>query len=146
MSLNSFGAIGASGDILIFKILQMKTRILFFSLSFMCTLSAFIGCSNNEEDTKTEKTITRSFIKTIKDVEGLVAYNNSLQRWFVMCDYPHTYDSVDNDFPLEIEDEYKVPGLRVIISGNVYGEVPNLPLLGGHENYYIELLKIEKAE
>jgi hypothetical protein len=107
------------------------------------SLMSFIGCSSDEKDTKTE---TRSSIKTIVDVRGIMAYNNSLQRWFVMCDYPNTYDRVDNYFPLEIEDEYKVPGLNVIISGDVCGEVPNLPLLGGHENYNIELTKIEKAE
>ena len=110
------------------------------------SLISFIGCSHDDKSDIPNETRTRSFIMTIKDVGGLVAYNNSLQRWFVMCDYPNTYDRVDNYFPLEIEDEYKVPGLRVIISGNVYGEVPNLPILGGHENYYIELIKIEKAE
>ena len=110
------------------------------------SLMTMTGCSNDDKLDVPDETTTRSFIMTIKDVRGLMAYNNSIQRWFVMCDYPNTYDRVDNYFPLKIEDEYKIPGLMVIISGDIYGKVPNLPLLGGHENYNIELTKIEKAE
>ena len=49
-------------------------------------------------------------------------------------------------YPIELSDEFKVQGLNVIISGNVYEEItdPNNSRL--QKKYKIELTKIEKAE
>ena len=49
-------------------------------------------------------------------------------------------------YPIELSDEFKVQGLNVFISGNVYEEItdPNNSRL--QKKYKIELTKIEKAE
>ena len=47
-------------------------------------------------------------------------------------------------YPVELSDEFKVQGLNVIISGNVYEEFTDSQYDG--KTYKIELPKIEKAK
>ena len=49
-------------------------------------------------------------------------------------------------YPTEISDEFKVYGMKVIISGNVYEEITDSDRNYWQKDYRIELTKIEKAE
>ena len=81
---------------------------------------------------------------TITDMPGTVGYNMDSQVWSI--NYAASGRLWNTYFPKEISDEFKVQGLNVIISGNVYEEItdPNNSRL--QKKYKIELTKIEKAE
>ena len=49
-------------------------------------------------------------------------------------------------YPTELSEEFKVYGMKVIISGNVYEEMTDPERNYWHKDYKIELTKIEKAE
>lgn len=78
---------------------------------------------------------------TIKDMPGtMVDFNTG--EWSIY--YVKNNTIVNLYYPIELSDEFKVQGLNVIISGNVYEEItdPNNSRL--QKKYKIELTKIEK--
>lgn len=80
---------------------------------------------------------------TITDMPGMmVDFNNG--TWYIS--YVNEDHFMANLYcPTELSDEFKVQGLNVIMSGNVYEEVDN-PDSPSQKLYKIELTKIEKAE
>ncbi len=122
----------------------MKKLVFFMGL--LLSLGMFCACSNDDEDVmlfNKQETRTSLFIK---DVSGEMAYSDT-KEWHIVCGVPGTYDSTNDYYPSELNDEFKVEGLKVIISGEVLGErVDSIQYPGGYEVFNIELTKIEKAE
>lgn len=84
---------------------------------------------------------------TVTDMPGIVVCSWETDTWYIR--YHLTwYDPWNNAYcPTELSEEFKVPGLDVVISGNVYEEAPDLlPHSSEQKVYKIELTKIEKAE
>ena len=80
---------------------------------------------------------------TIKDMPGtMVDFNTG--DWCIS--YVKNYTMVNLYYPIELSDDFKVQGLNVIISGNVYEEFTDPNSGGVQKKYKIELTKIEKAE
>jgi hypothetical protein len=78
---------------------------------------------------------------TISDMPGMVTDFNT-GKWCIS--YIYDYFMVNLYYPVELSDEFKVQGLNVIISGNVYEEFTDSQYDG--KTYKIELTKIEKAK
>ncbi|MBQ9649915.1 MAG: hypothetical protein IJV25_05785 [Prevotella sp.] len=82
----------------------------------------------------------------VTDMPGVVFYSWETDTWYVRY-YLTDYDPWNNAYyPTVLSDEFKVPGLHVIVSGNVYEEDTEIPHYPGQKIYKIELTKIEKAE
>ncbi len=81
---------------------------------------------------------------TITDMPGTVGYNMDSQVWSI--NYAASGRLWNTYFPKEISDEFKVVGMKVIISGNVYEELTDTERNYWNKEYKIELTKIEKAE
>lgn len=83
---------------------------------------------------------------TVTDMLGMVFCSWETDTWYIR--YRLTgFDSFKNSYyPTELSDEFKIPGLQVVISGNVYAEYPEIPHSQEEKVYKIELTKIEKAE
>ena len=82
----------------------------------------------------------------VTDMPGIVYCYWETDTW---CIRHHLtdYDPWNNVyFPKELSDEFKVPGLHVVVSGNVYEEDTDFPHSPEQKAYKIELTKIEKAE
>ena len=82
----------------------------------------------------------------VTDMPGIVYYHWDTDTWYIRY-HLTDYDPWNNAyFPTELSDEFKIPGLHVIISGNVYEENTDFPHSSAQKTYMIELTKIEKAE
>ena len=82
----------------------------------------------------------------ITDMPGIVYCDWDTDTWYIRYHFTD-YDPWCNAyFPTELSDEFKVPGLHVVISGNVYEEYTDFPHSSEQKVYKIELTKIEKAE
>jgi hypothetical protein len=81
---------------------------------------------------------------TITDMLGTVGYNMDSQVWSI--NYAASGRLWNTYFPKEISDEFKVVGMKVIISGNAYEELTDTERNYWNKEYKIELTKIEKAE
>ena len=81
---------------------------------------------------------------TITDMPGEVGCNMDSQVWSI--NYAASGRLWNTYFPKEISDEFKVVGMKVIISGNVYEELTDTERNYWNKEYKIELTKIEKAE
>ncbi|MBO7046104.1 MAG: hypothetical protein J6W38_07100 [Prevotella sp.] len=127
----------------------------FVILGMLLSLGLFWACSSDENNGDDDKVMvpdgqetreTRMPLFSIKDVPGQMAYSDT-KEWHIMCGVPNTYDSVNDYYPSELSDEFKVEGLEVVISGDIYEEdTIHFPRCGGQEVYFIELTKIEKAK
>lgn len=72
------------------------------------------------------------------DVTGQMTYNEDLQTWHFISRWPYAPVGPTLDlYPIELEDEFKVEGLVVTLSGDIYTDDEN-------QRYYIELTKIGK--
>ena len=85
---------------------------------------------------------------TITDMPGEVGCNMDSQVWSI--NYIAS-DGVGNRvwntyYPIEISDEFKYVGMKVIISGNVYEEITDPERNYWHKDYKIELTKIGKRD
>jgi hypothetical protein len=79
---------------------------------------------------------------TITDMPGtMVDFNTG--TWYISYIKDHTM--VNLYCPTELNEEYKVQGMNVVVSGNVFEEVDN-PNMGDQKVYKINLTNIEKAE
>jgi hypothetical protein len=81
---------------------------------------------------------------TITDMPGTVGYNMDSQVWSI--NYAASGRLWNTYYPKEISDEFKVVGMKVVISGNVYEEMTDTERNYWNKEYKIELTKIEKAE
>jgi hypothetical protein len=81
---------------------------------------------------------------TITDMPGTVGYNMDSQVWSI--NYAASGRLWNTYYPIEISDEFKVYGMKVVISGNVYEEMTDTERNYWNKEYKIELTKIEKAE
>ena len=75
---------------------------------------------------------------------GTVGYNMDSQVWSI--NYAASGRLWNTYFPKEISDEFKVVGMKVIISGNVYEELTDTERNYWNKEYKIELTKIEKRD
>ena len=125
------------------KPIIMKKIFLF--LSMLLAIGLFSACSSDdapkslpqpEEDLGTP-------IKSVTNISGAVHLNQSLQKWEIISHIPNTIDCVDIYYPLNLSNDYKVEGLQVLFSGDVYKGDENATL-GGEETYKIKLTKIKK--
>jgi hypothetical protein len=126
----------------------------FVILGMLLSLGLFWACSSDENNGDDDKVMvpdgqetreTRTPLFSIKDVPGQMAYSDT-KEWHIMYSIPNTYDCVNDYYPSELSDEFKVEGLEVVISGNVFDKDTVNQHSAGYEVYYIELTKIEKAE
>ena len=110
-----------------------------------------IACSNEDgiEKSVQNKTIIRTdnLVKTVNDVTGYIYFDSEHNYWYILCAISNSLDSVNIFYTDVLADSFKTTGTHVIISGDVY-EIKNddLPLIGGHKYYYIEIKTIKKAE
>ncbi len=73
-----------------------------------------------------------------KDVTGQMTYNEDLQAWHFISRWPYAPVGPTLDlYPIELEDEFKVEGLVVTLSGDIFIDDEN-------QRIYIELTKIER--
>lgn len=79
---------------------------------------------------------------TITDMPGMIVEYRDV--WCIS--YVENNTMVNLYIPTELSEEFKVHGLNVIISGNVYEEITDHPNTPYQKQYKIELTKIEKAE
>ncbi len=83
---------------------------------------------------------------TVTDMPGIVVCSWETDTWYIRY-HLTDYDSWKNAYcPTELSEEFKVPGLHVVVSGNVYKETDFIPHTPENKTYLIELTKIEKVE
>ena len=76
----------------------------------------------------------------ISDLTGYITYHKDLQAWLFISYWPMAMeDAFHCYYPIELGDEFKVEGLVITISGNIY-------LDEGSSRFYIELTQIEKSD
>ena len=81
---------------------------------------------------------------TITDMPSMMIQYSDTGEWSIAYVKDNTiYNSY---YPIELSDEFKVQGLNVVISGNVYEEFTKPGQGYNFKNYKIELTKIEKVE
>ena len=119
-------------------------------LLILCALLmlAFTACSSDDDDINVaDWAKTRTYLKSVSGERGKVYYNQNVKKWYIHSAVPKTIDSVNDYYPVVMDGSFKVEGMDVMISGEVYGVDGEIPVtLGGQENYYIVLKNIVKVE
>ena len=118
----------------------------FFILGVLLSLGLFCACSNDGDDETTEIGGSRGGNVNLKgpynwfgDLTGYILYDQELQAWHFLSYWPYSVDGFrHNYYTIELEDEYKIDGLLVTLSGNVYKDEKN-------DRIYIEITKIKKC-
>ena len=107
----------------------------FVMMSMLLSLGLFCACSSDDEnDVKNNLRYWDCF----RDVTGQMTYNEDLQAWHFISRWPYGPVGPTLDlYPIELEDEFKVEGLVVTLSGDIFIDDEN-------QRYYIELTKIDK--
>ena len=122
----------------------MKKILFIFCMLLTITLTNACSSDTSPSDSTLPEENLGTPIKSITDVLGTVHFNKSLQKWEIINHIPLTIDSVVIYYPINISDDFKIEGLKVFISGDVYKGDKDI-LLGGEEVYMIKLIKIKKA-
>ncbi len=81
---------------------------------------------------------------TVTDMPGMMLQNSTTGEWSIAYIKDDTF--YNSYYPTELSEEFKVIGLNVVISGNVYEEFTKPEQGYWFKNYKIKLTKIEKAE
>ena len=110
----------------------------------------------NTEDISVDFVKDRSIIRSIKDAKGHLYYNQNIEGWCISYDYPGSFDSVDEYFPLNILEEYEVykeGGANITFSGEIVNMTDDAreallhtPPLGGYSYYFVYLTNVEVEE
>ena len=105
----------------------------------------FWACSSDDDDETTGAGGSRSGNVNLKgpynayrDLTGYILYDQELQAWHFLSYWPYSPDMIYDYYIIELEDEYKIDGLLVTLSGNIYLDDEN-------DRIYIEITKIKKC-
>ncbi len=117
----------------------MKASFITLSLFFL----ALSASSCEKEETQTACASEKVVVKEVVDVEGIVRFDTSINKYIISAGQPGTYDSVDigvvcGTVPSDLQE-----GAKVVFSGSYkeYGKPPySVP--AGYTFYYLELSKI----
>lgn len=78
---------------------------------------------------------------------GIVAYWSHTDQYAINFAVEGTIDSVHSGLVEDLDEKYRKPGLKVLVSGRLY-KTPDLPppMLGGQEIFALEVSELSIAE
>ena len=136
----------------------MKTKNFFYLLLLPLFTLAMASCQDEEEanlpETPQEDEVVNTVVRPgekvayVGNVTGTVFYIESLGCWYINVYVAGTIDSVITYFPIALDEEFQVEGMKVDFSGTTYELEESLrakiPQMGGAEYYVIEISKMIK--
>lgn len=105
------------------------------------------GCKDDEPLSEIKSCDLTNIIKTSKNVEGTIWFNQSLNVYAIYIGISGTYDSQDVGIVCNLPDKYKVDGQKILFSGN-YAKYDKdvAQKIPGQTFYIIELTKISTID
>lgn len=116
-----------------------------FILGVLLSLGMFWACSSDDSDKVKDSKDSRSAYDWISetprgwigDLTGYLSYDNNQQLWHFVSNWPNPED-IHDYYPIELGDDFKIDGLQVTLSGNVYVDEEG-------PKSYIDITMIEKC-
>ena len=120
--------------------LIIMKRVLFILVAFL-SLGLFCACSSTNEDpvSRIGNINLKRPYTWFGDLTGYILYDQELQAWHFLTYWPYSESGpLHNLYIIELEDEYKIDGLLVTLSGDLYKDEKN-------DRIYIEITEIVKC-
>ena len=94
----------------------MKTKKIFLLIPFLFLIINMAGCKKDKDEQlicncNGEKTTE------VTNIEGVVLFNENIQKWCISVSQEGTYDNVELYVPCYMEECYKTAGKNVLFSG-----------------------------
>ncbi|MDR1197753.1 MAG: hypothetical protein LBK94_01900 [Prevotellaceae bacterium] len=119
----------------------MTTKII-KSLKFaaiMLLLAGMIGCGKDKENNTICDCNSKTNPVEMVNMEGVVNFNESIQKWYIAVYDEGTYDAVKLFLPCNIENSYKEANKKVLLSGIIFDLTTKITAPAGNDYACIEI-------
>ena len=117
-------------------------------MSVLLSLVLFSACSSDDDDKVDDDKVDNGKVKEWKEskeprgritnMTGYILYDNGLHAWHFVSYWPYSPDITHDYYPTELGSEFRVDGLLVTLSGNIFWNE-------GEKWGIIEITQIEKC-
>ncbi len=117
----------------------MKIKLLLIALFLSIGI---VGCDDKEDSKESSCPCEKSEeYKEVKNIKGIVYYNEQVKEWNIVYEVPNTYDSAIAFISCNIPEHFKQNGIRVVFSGKAYSSSFKSPV-GGKSYMCLEVSSI----
>jgi hypothetical protein len=122
----------------------MKTLINTLKFAAILLLAAGMAssCGKEKEDNPICDCNSKTNPVEVTDMEGIVNFNESIQKWYIAVYEESTYDAVKLFLPCNIENPYKEANKKVLFSGTTFDLSTKIIAPAGSDYACIELSSI----